>query len=86
MEKLYKEFGGRVEFIGMNQGDKEKIGPFRKKYGLSFPNAHDDNRKILSAFKARVPTHVLIGIHGTVQYMAPHMPGRKELEKLLGKD
>ena len=86
MEKLYEEFGGRIEFIGINQGDKEKIGQFTKKYGLSFQTAYDDNRKILAAFEARVPTHMLIDIHGTVQYVAPYLPGRKEIEKLLRKD
>ncbi|MBI4689800.1 MAG: TlpA family protein disulfide reductase [Nitrospirae bacterium] len=83
MEKLYKEFKDRIEFIGINKGDKEKIEGFIKKYDLSFPVAHDLNEKVLTAFKARIPTYVLIDTNGKIRYKEPDLPESKHLDELI---
>jgi len=41
VEEMYKEYGGRIEFIGVNLGIKEKIGDFVKNNLITFPVAYD---------------------------------------------
>ncbi len=74
MEELYRELGDKVEFIGINQGFKENIKDYMKKYNLSFPVAYDEGEKILLSFDARVPTHILIDIEGRIKYKEPEPP------------
>jgi peroxiredoxin len=83
VEKLYREFGDKIEFIGINQDDKKKIEDFVKKFELSFPIARDAEKNIASAFNARIPTHILIDRQGTIRYVEPSAPEIKDLEKIL---
>lgn len=83
MEKIYRELGDKIAFVGINHEDNEKIEEFVKKYGLSFPVALDRKRSIAAVFNARIPTYVLIDKHGTIKYLAPVFPERNDLEKIL---
>lgn len=80
---MYKDLGDKIEFLGINLGDREDIEKFIKEYKLSFPVAYDREGKVASSFNAKVPTFILIDINGRVSYTEPHAPERKHLEKLL---
>ena len=83
MEKMFKEFGDKVIFIGISQDDREKIKRFVMKHGLSFPIVHDPGKIIAPLFNARIPTHFLIDMQGTIRYCEPSPPGIKDLENIL---
>jgi peroxiredoxin len=83
VEKMFKEFSDRIVFIGVSQDDKLKIEDFVNKFQLSFPIAEDADKKIFSAFNARIPTHVLIDRQGTIRYVEPSSPEIKDLEKII---
>lgn len=68
MEKLYKEFGDRIEFIGVNLGTETDIDDYVKKNGLTFPVFYDDGNKITSLFDAKIETHFLINKKGIITY------------------
>ena len=68
MEELYKEFGDRIEFLGINLGDKAIIGEYVKNNHISFPNAYDDGDKVTSAFGAKIETNILIDRNGVIIY------------------
>ncbi len=68
MEELYKEFGDRIEFIGINLGFKGKIGDFVRSNHISFPVAFDEGDKVSSAFGAMIETNILIDRSGIVTY------------------
>ncbi len=68
MEELYKEFGHRIEFLGINLGDKGKIEEYVRNNHISFPNAFDDGNKVTSAFGAMIETNILIDRSGVIVY------------------
>jgi peroxiredoxin len=68
VEELYKEFGDRIEFIGVNLGEKADIEDYVKKYGLTFPVFYDEGSKITSRFDAKIETHILINKNGVITY------------------
>ncbi len=83
MEELYKEFGGRIEFIGINLGIKGKIGDFVKNNHITFPVAYDEGDKVSKAFGARIETNILIDRKGVITYMERGI--REDLHKYLRK-
>jgi peroxiredoxin len=83
VEKMFKEFKDRIAFIGISQDDKARIEDFVKKFQLSFPIANDADKRIFSAFDARVPTHILIDKQGIIRYLEPSSAEIKDLEKVL---
>ncbi len=80
---MFEEFKGRIVFIGICQDDKTKIEDFMKKFDLNFPVANDADKRVFSAFDARVPTHILIDKQGTIRYVEPSSAEIKDLEKIL---
>ena len=68
MEKLYEEFGNRIEFIGVNLGTEADIKDYMKKHGLTFPVFYDEGNKITSLFDAKIETHILINKQGVITY------------------
>ena len=78
---MYRRFGDRVEFIGINLGFREKIPEYMKKNNLNFPVAYDKGEKILSSFGARVPTSILIDLNGRIRYKDADPP--EDIEKSL---
>ena len=68
MEKLYKEFGDRIEFIGINLGTEKDLKNFIKKYHLTFPVSYDKGDKLASLFDARIETNILIDRRGVGIY------------------
>ncbi len=68
MEKLYKEYGDRIDFIGINLGIKGQIGDFLKKHNITFPVAFDEGNKVSSAFGALIETNILIDRKGVITY------------------
>ena len=68
MEELYKEFGDRIEFLGINLGYSAKIGEFVNNNHISFPVAYDDGDKVTSAFGAMIETNILIDRSGVITY------------------
>lgn len=68
MEKLYKEFGDRIEFIGVNLGIKGQIADFVKNNHISFPIAYDEGNKVSSAFGALIETNILVDRRGIITY------------------
>jgi len=83
VEELYKEFGGRIEFIGINLGFKGKIGDFIRDNHISFPVAYDEGDKISKAFGARIETSILIDRKGVVTYQERGI--QEDLHKYLRK-
>lgn len=80
---MFKEFNDRIAFIGISQDAKDKIEDFVKKFELSFPIASDAEKNITPAFDARIPTHILIDMQGTIRYSEPSPPEIKDLENIL---
>ncbi len=68
MEKLYKEFGGKIDFIGVNLGIKSQIADFVKSKDITFPVAYDEGDKVSKAFGALIETNVLIDRKGVIIY------------------
>lgn len=68
MEKLYEEFGERIEFIGINLGVRGEMDEFMKKNHLHFPVFYDEGNKISSLFDAKVETNILIDKRGVITY------------------
>lgn len=68
MEKLYEEFGERIEFIGINLGVRGDMDEFMKKNHLQFPIFYDEGNKISSLFGAKVETNILIDKRGVITY------------------
>jgi peroxiredoxin len=68
VEKLYKEFGGKIEFIGVNLGIKGQIGDFVRKNHITFPVGYDEGNKVSSAFGALIETNILIDRKGVIVY------------------
>jgi peroxiredoxin len=68
VEKLYEEFGGRVEFLGVNLGTEADIKDYMKKRGLTFPVCYDKGNTIASLFDAKIETHILIDKSGVITY------------------
>ena len=68
MEKLYKEFGDRIEFIGINVGTEKDLQSFIEKYHLTFPVSYDRGNKIASLFEAKIETNILIDRKGVITY------------------
>jgi peroxiredoxin len=83
VEELYKEFGGRIEFIGINLGIKGKIGDFVKHNHITFPVAYDEGDKVSKAFGARIETNVLIDRKGVITYLGRGV--QEDLRKYLRK-
>ena len=83
MEKLYKEFGNRVEFIGINMGFKNSIKEFVKDYGLTFPVVYDEGNKLAAAFGAKIETNIFIDRKGLVKFKERGFPD--DIEKYLKK-
>jgi peroxiredoxin len=68
VERLYKEFGDRIEFLGVNLGIKGKIADFVRNNHISFPVAYDEGNKVSSAFGALIETNILIDRKGVITY------------------
>ena len=68
MEELYKEFGDRIDFLGINLGYRGKIEEFVNNNRISFPVAYDDGDKITAAFGALIETNILIDRSGVITY------------------
>lgn len=87
VEKLYKEFGENIEFIGINLGFKEKIAEFVKKYHITLPIAYDEGDRIATAFGAKIQTNILIDKKGVIIYDERGFQDaiRKHMEKLLAR-
>lgn len=68
MERLYKEFGDRIEFLGVNLGIKGKIADYVRDNRISFPVAYDEGDKVSSAFGALIETNILIDRKGVIRY------------------
>ena len=85
MEELYKEYGGRIEFIGINLGIKGKIGDFVKNNHITFPVAYDEGDKVSKAFGARIETNILIDRKGVITYQERGVQEdlRKYLKRVL---
>ncbi len=85
MEELYKEFGGRIEFIGINLGYKANIGDYVRKNHLTFPVAFDDRDKVSKAFGASIETNILIDKKGVITYKDRGVQEdlKKHLKKVL---
>jgi peroxiredoxin len=83
VEKMFIECSNKIVFIGVSQDDKGKIEDFVNKFELSFLIARDAENKIASTFNARMPTHVLIDVQGTIRYFDPSPPEIRDLEKIL---
>ena len=80
---MFKEFNDKIVFIGISQDDSGKIEDFVKKFELSFPIARDAEKNIVQAFDARIPTHILVDMQGTIRYSEPSPPEIKDLENIL---
>lgn len=80
MEKQYREFGDRVEFLGISIGTEEKIPEYVEENGITMPVAYDEGREVTSAFGARIPTFMLVDRQGEIIYTGPSPP---DLEKYL---
>jgi peroxiredoxin len=80
---MFKEFNDKIAFIGISQDDSGKIEDFVKKFELGIPVARDAEKTIAPAFDARIPTHILIDMQGTIKYSEPSPPEIKDLEKIL---
>jgi len=83
VEKLYKEYGNRIEFIGINMGLKGNVDEFVKKYGLTFPVAYDEGSKLASVFGAKIETNIFIDRKGLVKFKERGFPD--DIEKHLKK-
>ena len=83
MEELYKEFGGRIEFIGINLGIKGNIGDFVKNNHITFPVGYDEGDKISKAFGAWIETNILIDRKGVITYKERGL--QEDLRKYLRK-
>jgi peroxiredoxin len=83
VEELYKEYGDRIEFIGINLGFKRKIGDFIRDNHITFPVAYDEGDKVSKAFGARIETNVLIDRKGVITYMERGI--QEDLHKYLRK-
>jgi peroxiredoxin len=68
VEKLYKEFGDGIEFIGVNLGIKGQVADFIKNNRISFPTAYDEGNKVSSAFGAMIETNILVDRKGVITY------------------
>lgn len=68
VEKLYKEFGGRIEFLGINLGIRKDIDKFVGDKHISFPVAFDEGDKIAKSFGAQIQTNILIDKQGVIVY------------------
>jgi len=68
VEKLYEEFGDRIEFLGVNLGTEADIKDYIKKRGLTFPVFYDKGNTIASLFDAKIETHILIDKNGVITY------------------
>lgn len=68
MEELFKKFGDRIDFIGVNLGTEKNIAAFIKKYGLTFLVAYDRGNAVASIFGAKIETNILIDRNGTVKF------------------
>lgn len=74
MERLYKEFGDKILFIGISRDTRKEIDNFMRENVLTFPVAHDEANLASQVFHERVPTHVLISTSGIVKYSEPEAP------------
>lgn len=83
MEKLYRALGDRIAFIGISQDDRGRMDDFVRELALSFPIAQDTDKSISTAFRARIPSHVLIDMQGMIRYFEPSAPDIKHMEKIL---
>jgi peroxiredoxin len=68
VEKQYKEFGDKIEFIGINLGIKGQIADFIKNNHITFPVAYDEGDKVSKAFGALIETNILIDRKGVIRY------------------
>lgn len=82
---MYRRFGDRVEFIGINLGFREKISEYMKENNLNFPVAYDEGEKILSSFGAKIPMFMLVDVNGRIRYRGAEPPEdvKKSLQELL---
>ncbi len=87
IEKLHKEYDGKVEFIGVNLGIKKDIPGFIKEKGITFPVVYDDSKKMAKAFDAEILTSILIDKEGTIVYKERELPEDidKYLKRLIGQ-
>ncbi len=81
MEKLYKKFGDRIEFIGVNLGFKNKVQEFVKDKGLTFPVTYDEGNRLATVFGAKVETNVFIDRKGLIISKERGFP--EDIEKYL---
>ena len=68
MEKLYKEFGDKIEFIGINLGTEKDLAKFIEKYHLTFPISYDRKSRLASLFDAGIETNILIDKKGIITF------------------
>ena len=83
MEELYKEFGGRIEFIGINLGIKREVGDYVKNNHITFPVAYDEGDKVSKSFGAWIETNILIDRKGAIAYKERGI--QEDLSKSLRK-
>lgn len=81
MEKLYREAGDKIQFIGVNLGLKESIGRYMKKNNLSFPVSYDEDGKLASLFGARLQENVIIDRNGVIRHKGMGVP--KDVDLLI---
>ncbi|GAB4388926.1 MAG: hypothetical protein Kow0025_11140 [Thermodesulfovibrionales bacterium] len=81
MEKQYREFGDRVEFLGICIGVEENMPEYVRENGVTMPVAYDGGREVTSSFGAKIPTFMLVDRAGKIIYESPSPP---DMEGFLG--
>lgn len=70
LQQAAENYGGRIEFVGVNQGEKpEVITPFIEEFGITFPIALDPDQAVgADLYNVKgLPTTFFIDAEGTVQ-------------------
>jgi peroxiredoxin len=88
VEELYKEFGDRIEFIGINLGTEKDLNNFIKKHHLTFPITYDRGNRIASLFDAKIETNILIDRKGIITFKEKGFRDdmKQYLRKLIQED
>lgn len=78
VEKLYKEMGDKIQFIGINVGINERIEDvtrYVKKNKLTFPIVYDVDTELTDLFWVRfTPTNLIIDRNGVIKFKKAEMP------------
>jgi cytochrome c biogenesis protein CcmG, thiol:disulfide interchange protein DsbE len=77
MQNFYENHNKDVEILAVNltsQDSRDKVGPFIKEYGLTFPVVLDDEGEVLSMYEIEpIPTSYIIDSEGIIRqkYVGP---------------